>query len=649
MTYLKSLLRKFQFSDVDSLESKFFAWACLGIIVCCILMIPQRMYLALSGDELALALNFHERTVWNMLSEPLQFGQMAPLGFVYVTKLITTVWGTSETTFRILPLVGYIALLISIAYFLRVTCKTSLAFTFACVAFTASMSPVFRYGWTFKPYITDCACMFIIAIAYYYYMYEKLSLCKMAILMSASIFFSLPAAFFTGGVVICELATVAFTREFIRFRNALILGACITGSFLLHYFVWLDNPNVLDFMDAFWENDKFAALGGIGKIKEQVDLFILSFGNFGNIFVLASVVESFYCLALFKETERKTILALIFGVWLALFASSIGKYPFADRLFLFLFPLCSVLSFLLCWDILKWFEKTKYSAYVCSAVIGTLPFILLEDWSWYKTEMRCNLPPIRSEWRNPVREIRDMLAENLQTEDVICMTDFYMSYTELFPQYFPEVLRAHRQIPILPPQNVIDGQGNLHALAFPKELLMENSGYLALYFGDGLRNKATRPYISLNDSSVACVIDRLVEKEGKYVEKFYDYAQCGLYHFVSHPSELKTRIRYSVRQEDIPENLSFLRIEIENIGPTILDMKLDNLYLEGKCGDRTLFSQRCNQWGTQQIYPNEKAHIFVCVDWGEADSIEIQLVNQGKYSFSELGIPPLVVKRKYKE
>ena len=62
-------------------------------------------------DEAAIALNIENRSLWDLLSIPLDYGQAAPKGFLLLQWSVTHILGTSALAYRVLPLIaGVVAL-----------------------------------------------------------------------------------------------------------------------------------------------------------------------------------------------------------------------------------------------------------------------------------------------------------------------------------------------------------------------------------------------------------------------------------------------------------------------------------------------------------------------------------------------------------
>ena len=60
-------------------------------------------------DEAATARNVIERSLWELLTVPLDYGQAAPKGFLLLEWLVTRAFGTSDLAFRFIPFAGGIA------------------------------------------------------------------------------------------------------------------------------------------------------------------------------------------------------------------------------------------------------------------------------------------------------------------------------------------------------------------------------------------------------------------------------------------------------------------------------------------------------------------------------------------------------------
>jgi hypothetical protein len=64
-------------------------------------------------DEISIARNITQRSLGDLVSGPLQYTQIAPVGFIVAVKMVTLVLGTSDLAVRFVPFVrGIVGLLL---------------------------------------------------------------------------------------------------------------------------------------------------------------------------------------------------------------------------------------------------------------------------------------------------------------------------------------------------------------------------------------------------------------------------------------------------------------------------------------------------------------------------------------------------------
>src|SRR5262249_21879855 len=110
------------------------------------------MAFPLWGDEAFLAVNFLTRGFAG-LSRPLEFGQVAPPGFLWAELAAVRALGSSEWALRLLPFVAGVASLILFWRFCRAV-STRRAGLLSVALFAASFFPV-RHATEVKPYAVD--------------------------------------------------------------------------------------------------------------------------------------------------------------------------------------------------------------------------------------------------------------------------------------------------------------------------------------------------------------------------------------------------------------------------------------------------------------------------------------------------------------
>src|SRR5262249_25192430 len=135
------------------LESRWFAWLLLAFGA----ILRIREYLinnALYEDEAALALNIINKSVAGLFGQ-LDSNQVSPVGFLMLEKLAVTIFGTSEDSLRLFPLLFSLASLI-LFYELAKRYLTGGALLFGLGLFAAA-SKVIHYSTQVKQYSSDIA------------------------------------------------------------------------------------------------------------------------------------------------------------------------------------------------------------------------------------------------------------------------------------------------------------------------------------------------------------------------------------------------------------------------------------------------------------------------------------------------------------
>ena len=114
-------------------------------------------------DEVALARNVNERSLWELLTVPLDYGQAAPKGFLLLQWIVTHIAGPSDIAFRFVPFVAGVA---SLFFFKRICTRL---FSRAAAALTLLLFavgyPFIFYSAENKQYALDLALsLWVIAV-----------------------------------------------------------------------------------------------------------------------------------------------------------------------------------------------------------------------------------------------------------------------------------------------------------------------------------------------------------------------------------------------------------------------------------------------------------------------------------------------------
>ena len=208
------------------------------------------------GDEASLGMNIITRN-YRQLLQPLGHTQVCPIGFLWVSKLMTTVAGTSSLTLRLFPLLcGVAAVLIAWPVFHRVAGRRVGVIATAMLA--CSLATV-RYSTDFKPYSTDLlVAMSYVGMGFWALRRPKDArpLIYLILFTPPALFFSFPAIFMAAAVSMALLirqikdANKTCRWLFVGF-NVLTLGVF---AILFFGFMRGQMHHTKAGMDVYWRN-----------------------------------------------------------------------------------------------------------------------------------------------------------------------------------------------------------------------------------------------------------------------------------------------------------------------------------------------------------------------------------------------------------
>jgi hypothetical protein len=112
-------------------------------------------------DEAALARNVLDRDLWQLVSTPLAFAQVAPRGWLALVKLCSALFGNGELSLRLVPLAGGIGALVA-AHALARRLLTAAGVAVATLLVALAV-PLILFSSNLKPYSTD-VCLVLCSI-----------------------------------------------------------------------------------------------------------------------------------------------------------------------------------------------------------------------------------------------------------------------------------------------------------------------------------------------------------------------------------------------------------------------------------------------------------------------------------------------------
>jgi uncharacterized membrane protein len=289
-------------------------------------------------DEVALAQNIIGHSYADLL-KPLESDQLAPFGFLWVSKFFVTLIGPSEFGLRFFPLLCGI---LSIVFFYLICrqCLDLKATTYALVLFVLQGQFIY-FSSEVKPYICDVFAALVITYLTLKIIDQKRSnifyYILWALVGSAAIWVSYP-------VIMVLAASIVVLTTFSDKKKMGLLGvACILPAFNFYKFYALTKQNFVqsaDYFHNYWQ-DYFVPL--IPKtpwelqtlIGHLLDVFKDPGGFYFKSLALVLFIVGGWSL---YQNNRKVFSLVVLPTVFTLIASFLKKYPFAERLILFLVP-----------------------------------------------------------------------------------------------------------------------------------------------------------------------------------------------------------------------------------------------------------------------------------------------------------------------
>jgi hypothetical protein len=327
----------------------------LGIIISSVQFINNR---SLWQDEAALALNIINRNSCELL-KPLDYVQVAPILFLQIEKLFSTIWPNSEYGLRLFPLLCFWA---SIFFFYKIIKRLSdniyariVALSFFCMGYM-----LVYYSSEVKQYMSDV--FIFLCISYCVireYRKERNKYWLSGIIGIIAVFLSnvAPVILFTCGLY---LVSDCFVQKK-KITPLLAVFSTWLSAFLLYYYFFIYEHPLQNIMVKYWYNvNAFLPLnpfsGDFYKFLIQTiptRIFTTLFFDYNeSIGIRRLVVFSMILLfiaGLVKLVWSRRIKIVILActpILLHLFLSAFQLYPFERRLILYTIPgmiiVCSI-------------------------------------------------------------------------------------------------------------------------------------------------------------------------------------------------------------------------------------------------------------------------------------------------------------------
>lgn len=312
------------------------AFTITGVILSVINLFNLR---SLWHDEACLALNIIDKNMTELL-DPLDYDQVAPIGFLLTEKIFTSLLGESDWSLRIFPLIGFLLSIYLIQSLTTKILKDKTFGLFASAFFATSLLPL-QYSIEVKQYIFDVSltlAILLITIIYNSSSSHKLSWLY-ALIGAVAIWYSNISIviLFTSGLYSIYKRHQSGDKKYLPLAYILGLWSFVFG---LYYLMFIHDHPTKGHMVSYWQ-DAFLPKD-ILSIEFWQSLQLKFFTYFG---LLRNKLYAFILLPLFLfgtiflfKNKRPYSFLLLFPLLLHLILAYLQLYPFHTRLILYLLP-----------------------------------------------------------------------------------------------------------------------------------------------------------------------------------------------------------------------------------------------------------------------------------------------------------------------
>jgi len=298
------------------------------------------LHYPLWGDEAFLAINFLDRSYLDLL-RPLDYGQIAPLVFLWAERLMVGLFGFNEASLRIVP---FVCSLISVPLFWdlsrRVFPGASWASLFATAIFAISYHPI-QHAADVKPYASDLLVALILlnmAVRYWEQPGYSRWLWWLAAFSPLALAASHPAIFVAGGLTLGLFPGVIAQSKLRVLLPYLVFNLATACSFcaLFYLFISPQGSVGINGLRDYWAagfpplNDARAFLGWLLKIHTG-SLFAYPGGGHGGRSA-GTMLLMLLAIGTLVRSDRRGLTGLLLAPFgLTLFAAILRRYPYGDE------------------------------------------------------------------------------------------------------------------------------------------------------------------------------------------------------------------------------------------------------------------------------------------------------------------------------
>jgi hypothetical protein len=291
------------------------------------------------ADEASLAFNLVTRT-FRGLTQPLDYHQGAPVGFLFIEKLSILLLGNNEYAMRLFPLLSGILAI----YLLYLLAKTYIGVSglFALLAFSVASNLIY-YSSELKQYSSDVMIALLLVYLASRCIREKVHARDFHVLGiggAVAIWVSHPSVFVLAGIGLVLVIEKLKRKNDVPFAWLLTMGIVWIGLFALDYYVLLRPLAADEYLQNYW-GKAFMPLPPWSDVgwfeKTFYSMLLMSMHTYISAVFIVPLLLFIGSLSLFVR-NRTIALLFILPALLVLIASGFEAYPLKDRFMLFLIP-----------------------------------------------------------------------------------------------------------------------------------------------------------------------------------------------------------------------------------------------------------------------------------------------------------------------
>ncbi len=393
-------------------------------------------------DELLIALNIVNRS-FLQLTQPLDYGQGAPIGFLLLQKFMTQLLGNTEYSLRLLPFLAGIMALFLMYYVGKIYIGLP-GMLFALGFFAVSSRPIY-YASEVKQYSIDAFVSLLLLFVAHKCLEPDSKIKHFSLLCITGVLalcISHPSLFVITAISLVLGIALLLKRD--KTKMLWLVGVWLVWSisFSLLYFFFLRRLSAHSGLINYWQ-DTFMPMPPWLNLAWFIDAFSRMLGDFGFVNILiGGIFFVLGCLSLFYR-RWQLALFLILPFLITLVSSGFEKYPFRGRLLLFLAPFIFML-------VAEGVERLRL------ILVKVNPWLAFGVWfilvtffiykSFYTSVENFYTPPLREH----SRPVMAHLSQNKQDTDTIYIYHAAMPILRYYgPQYslseveYFEGIRSH--------------------------------------------------------------------------------------------------------------------------------------------------------------------------------------------------------------